>query len=326
MEMLSQAEVDQLISQLATGVPAKTGGRSKQDEPSVGSVRIYDFRRPDKFSKDQLRTIQMIHDGLSRQLTGFLASKTRTVVQLFITSVDQMTYMEFLRGVSNPGIIGVINMTPLNGRALLEITPNVGFPMIDRLLGGPGHAMSKARSLTEIELTVIDGIIRGFVGALMESWKNIIEIEPSLEGIETNPLFVQVIAPNEVVVVVSMETRIGDCAGAMNLCLPYLCIEPVLPRLSAHQWFSSAQRSGQKETESITTGLSEVSLNITAELGDAEITVEDLLSLEPGDVVELRQRISQCLKVIVDGRYKLAGRAVRSGKKIAVVISKAVGE
>ncbi|MCR4399243.1 MAG: flagellar motor switch protein FliM [Firmicutes bacterium] len=321
--MLSQAEVDQLIAQLTAGTLNRPVER--REEPHNARVRLYDFRRPDKFSKDQLRTIQMIHDTFSRQLSGYFAGKTRTVVQTFITSVDQMTYAEFLRGVTNPGIIGVVKMTPLSGSALMEVTPNVGFPIIDRMLGGPGQALAKSRPLTEIELTVIEGILEGVVEILGSSWKNIIELRPSLEAIETNPMFVQVIAPNEVVVVVATEVRVGECAGAINLCLPYLCIEPVLPRLSAHQWFSSAQRGTLREPDSVTMGLREVPVEVTVELGDAEVTVEELLNLEPGDVVVLRQNIEHELKVYVDGRPKLLGRPGKSKKKVGVLVTREVG-
>ncbi|MGE5484281.1 MAG: flagellar motor switch protein FliM [Ignavibacteriales bacterium] len=322
MEMLTQSEVDALISQLTTGALVKPA--EQREDPHSGRVRLYDFRRPDKFSKDQLRTIQMIHDALSRQLSGYLAGKTRHVVQMFITSVDQMTYAEFLRGVSNPGIIGVVNMAPLSGSALMEVTPNVGFAIVDRMLGGPGVAIGKSRPLTEIEVTIIHGILAGVVDILGDSWKNIIELRPSLEVIETNPLFVQVIAPNEMVVVVSMETRIGETAGAMNLCLPYLCIEPVLPRLSAHQWFSSAQR-GSREGDDVASRLGEVPVPVVAELGEAEITVDELLNLEPGDVVVLKQGVDREVKVIVDGRPKLLGKPGRSGRRVAVLVTRESG-
>ncbi len=322
MEMLTQSEVDALISQLTTGALSKPAER--RDSGHAGRVRLYDFRRPDKFSKDQLRTIQMVHDSLSRQLSGFLAGKTRHVIQVFITSVDQMTYAEFLRGVSNPGIIGVVKMTPLSGNALMEITPNVGFAVIDRMLGGPGVAMSKNRPLTEIEVTVVQGIMSGVVGILGDSWKNIIDLKPSLEAVETNPLFVQVIAPNEMVVVISMEARIGETAGAVNLCIPYLCIEPVLPRLSAHQWFSSAQR-GNRDGDEVATRLGEVPVPVTCELGDAEITVDELLNLEPGDVVVLRQAVNREVKIRVDGCAKLLGTPGKSGRRVSVLVTRESG-
>ena len=324
--MLSQSEVDALISQIMAGGQTGTPAPRKAEESQRSRIRLYDFKRPDKFSRDQLRTIQMLHETMARQMATYLASKMRTMVQTFITSVDQMTYQEFLRGVSNPGMVGVLGMDPLKGNVLVEITPNIGFPMIDRMLGGPGRGISKARPVTEIEMTVLQKILGGMIGIIADAWRNVVELKPVLEGVETNPLFVQVIAPNEVVVVVAMEARIGDNAGAVNICIPYLCIEPLLPRLSAHQWFSSAQRgSSAQDVEALRRGLGDVPIALSVELGDAKITVGQLIDLEPGDVVELRQKATDEMRVLVDGRLKFLGYPGRSGKRLAVKISRAIG-
>lgn len=320
-EILSQKEIDDLIAAM---VAEETGRSPQKAQPQVVSighrrVRVYDFRRPDKFSKDQLRTLHMIHDNFSRLLTTFFSGQFRTMVQMVVGSVDQATYQEFVRSVTNPTVLGVFSLPPLKGNCVIDINPAISFPMLDRLFGGPGQALQQNRPLTEIEQVVMSRVVNGTLDALKEAWKNIIGFTPRLERLETSPLFAQIVAPNEIVVTVAIDVRVGEHVGAITLCLPFIVLEPILEKISAHNWFSSATSEVDPvDTEILRQRVGEARVQLVAQLGSAEVTVGELLDLEPGDVVVLDQKTNQELLMFVGTRPKftiLPG--VRNGRMAA---------
>jgi len=323
-EILTQKEIDQLIAAISSGEAVVEGARTRE---RPRQLRVYDFRRPSKFSKEQIRTLQMLHDNFSRLLTTYFSTLFRTMIQLAVASVDELTYGEFMRSMPNPGVIAVVSLEPLKGSAILEISPAVAFPMIDRLLGGSGQALDKPRALSEIEQTVMERVINGFLSNLREAWKNIVELKPQLNGIETNPLFAQIVAPNEIVVTIVFRAKIGDHAGAINLCIPYIVIEPILSRLTAHNWFASSQRDVAPEVKDVLNRKVEATqMPITVELGTTEVTLGELLELKVGDVIQLDNRIHDELKVRVGPRVKYRGRPGRVGKHLAVQLTSLVTE
>lgn len=323
-EILSQSEIDALIAALSTG---EVTVDQIQKEEKQGKVRVYDFRRPDKFSKDQIRTLHMLHDTFSRLVTTQFSGLFRTIVQLSIVSVDQIAYKEFTSALANPAIIAVFGMEPLKGNALLEVSPAVGLTMIDRLFGGPGQAVQRSGALTEIETTVMERVITGMLSSLREAWKNIIELRPKLETIETNPLFAQIVAPNEIAVVVTIEARIGEAQGIINLCIPYLVIEPVVSRLSARHWFASAQREASAGGSGVLQRrLESTRLPVIAVLGQATITVGEFMRLQAGDVVRLDTDVGGQMTVMVGDKPKFRGKPGVVRNRLAVSISKAVRE
>lgn len=314
-EILSQSEIDSLIKAMSA-----EGDHSRKSAESVSTksqlswtdtslsekrVRVYDFRRPDKFSKDQLRTLSMVFDNLTRLLSTYFSANFRTVYSLFLTSVDQVTYGEFTRTLSEPTIMSIFSMPPLKGNAVMDINPSIAFPMIDRLLGGPGQGLEKLRPLTEIESSVMDRVIRGFLGALGEAWRNIIEVNPRLEAVETNASFSQIVSPNEICVGILIEVKLGEHKGPISLCLPYIMLEPVIGRLSAHNWMASAQRESRPERLSeLSSRLSEASVMVSAVLGETELSVGELVDLDLGDVVLLNRRSGEEISVLVGNRPK----------------------
>jgi len=329
VDILSQEEIDALIASFAG--PAAIAGE-KEDVPHKKEpgqrkhVRVYDFRRPDKFSKDQLRTLQLVHENLGRALTTSFSAMFRSMVQVAVTSVDQLTFDEATQTMSNPTVVAIISLEPLKGNAILEINPSLAFPMIDRLLGGVGHVPSELRALTEIEQTVIDRVIRGFLVNLREAWQNIIEFKPRLEGIETNPLLGQVVAPSEIVVEISFEVHIGEHQGTMNLCFPFIVIEPVLPRLSAQHWFTAQRESSLETLEALKRRVELARVTVTVRLGGTRLTVREFLDLEVGDVVRLETTFKDEMKVYVSDRLKFYGRPGLVGKHLAVQITRVSGE
>ena len=334
-EILTQQEIDDLIAAMGAGEPVREQAPAvepvrapspQREGQRERRVRVYDFRRPDKFSKEQLRTISMIHDNFTRLLATFFSAHFRAVVQLSLSSVDQMTYGEFTRALSDPTVLSIFTLKPLKGNGLLDITPAVAFPMIDRLFGGPGQAVEKIRPLTEIEQTVMDRLSRGFLSSLAEAWRNVIELEPRLEAMESNPMFAQIASPNEIVVAVVIDLRMGEHRGNINLCLPYLLIEPVLPKLSAHSWFASSQREATPELLSnLNHRLAETGVPLIAVLGQAAVSVRDLLGLEAGDVVRLDTRVGGEIDVTVGSRPKFTGQPGTFNGRLAVRIKALAG-
>ena len=289
-------------------------------------VRVYDFRRPDKFSKEQLRTISMIHDNFARLLTTVFSGQFRSMVSVSVASVDDLTYAEFIRSIANPSVLAIFSLPPLKGNAVMDINPSIAFPMIDRIFGGPGNKLDKARPLTEIEQVVMERMFRGFLESLAEAWHNIVEFKSQVDAIESNPLFTQVVPPNEIVVAVSLDTRIGDNKGTMTLCLPYMVIEPVLPKLSAHNWFAASQGDVPTVSQGLQKRLAEARIPMTAYLGQTRLKVRDLLALQRGDVIPLNSRVDDDMRITVGNRYKFNGRPGTVAGRVAVRINSVVFE
>jgi flagellar motor switch protein FliM len=240
--------------EMLTTAPADAG------PPASRKVKIYDFKRPDKFSKDEIRTMALMHETFARQSTTALSSMLRITAHMHVAAVDQLTYEEFIRSIPNPTTVAVVGMDPLKGSAVLEIDPAVTSAIIDRLFGGQGGDALIRRELTDIECAVLEGIIARLLGNLREAWSPLVDLRPRLQSIDTNPSFTQIVPPTEMVVLVSLEARIGDAEGMMNLCLPYLTIEPIIPKLSAQYFFSEMRRSPESVMKST------ASLPMTAEV------------------------------------------------------------
>ncbi|MHB8926042.1 MAG: flagellar motor switch protein FliM [Bacillota bacterium] len=316
-EILTQKEIDSLIASLSTGGLA-VEEQKKEDRP----VRIYDFRRPDKFSKDQIRTLQMLHDNFARLLTTTFSAHFRTMVQTNIASVDQVTYGEYVRALKNPAIVAIVNLAPLPGNAVLDISHTIAFPMIDRLFGGAGQTNEHARALTEIEVIVMERIFVQFLDTLKEAWKNITEIKPKLETIESNPLFAQVVGSAEMAVLITFSAKLGEAVGSINFCLPYLVIEPVLPKLSAQHWFSTSQRTvAQGSPELLKKRLEDAAIPISVVLGETTISVRDLMGLQAGDVIQLDNPMTSDLKGFIGSRVKFRGRPGTVGRRMALSVT-----
>jgi flagellar motor switch protein FliM len=289
-------------------------------------VKIYDFRRPDKFSKDQIRTLQMMHETFARLTTTALSAQLRALVSVHVASVDQLTYEEFIRSIPNPTTLAVINMDPLKGSAVLEIDPSITFTIIDKLFGGLGESAKISRELTDIELSVMEGIIVRILGNLREAWSNVIDLRPRLGNIETNPQFAQIVPPNDMVVLITLETKVGEVEGMTNLCIPYITIEPVISKLSAQYWYSSIRKGATDENMMIIQGrLEAVELPVVAEIGEVEVTMQEILDLRIGDVVKLPEtKVNSDMVLRVGGRKKYKCRPGLIGSRVAVQIGEKI--
>jgi len=318
-EILSQDEIDALLTAISTGEVDATDYSAAKEQKKV---KIYDFRRPDKFSKDHIRTLQMMHETFARLTTTALSAQLRALVSVHVASVDQLTYEEFIRSIPNPTTLAVVNMDPLKGSAVLEIDPSITFTIIDKLFGGLGEASKISRELTDIELSVMEGIIVRILGNLREAWSNVIDLRPRLGNIETNPQFAQIVPPNDMVVLITLETKVGDVEGMTNLCIPYISIEPIITKLSAQYMYSSIRKGATDENLAIIQGrLESVKLPIVAEIGEAQIMVQDALNLSVGDVVKLPEtKIGDDMILRIGGRRKYKCRPGVVANRLAVKI------
>ncbi len=206
-------------------------------------VKVYDFKRPDKFSKDQIRTVAIMHETFARLATTALSAALRSMAHVNVAAVDQLTYEEFIRSIPNPCAIGIVSMEPLKGNAVLEMDPQIAFSIVDRVFGGKGRKGGFSRPLTDIEVAVIERMMAALMGGLRQAWSTVLDLMPALRDLETNPQFAQIVPPSEMIVLVSLKTRLGDGEGMMNLALPFLTIEPIIPKLSAQYWFSSVRKA-----------------------------------------------------------------------------------
>jgi flagellar motor switch protein FliM len=320
-EVLSQDEIDQLLTAISSGDIETEDVHQATDQRKI---KIYDFKRPDKFSKEQIRTVSIMHETFARLTTTSLSAQLRSLVQVHVASVDQLTYEEFIRSIPNPTTLAVINMDPLKGSAILEIDPAITFSIIDRLFGGQGEGAKVTRDLTDIEQSVMEGIIVRILGNMREAWSQVIDLRPRLGQIETNPQFAQIVPPTEMVVLVTLETKVGEVEGMMNFCIPYLTIEPIISKLSAQYWYSSVRRGTTTENLNILRErLATIAVSMIAEIGRMDLTVRDVLSLRKGDVIRLPNvRTNDPMSLNIGDRRKFLCKPGQIGNKLAVQIIK----
>ncbi|MCL6447165.1 MAG: flagellar motor switch protein FliM [Armatimonadetes bacterium] len=321
-EVLSQQEIDSLLAALTSGeLPVEEAKRER-----APAVRAYDFRRPNKFSKEHLRTLEMLHQQFARLLSSFLSGYLHVSVNVEVASVGQMIFEEFIRSLPSPSIMIIFGLKPLEGPAIFEINAQVIYPMIDLLFGGPGTSAVENREPTDIEMTVIRRLGARILENLSASWQDFYPVAPEIQAIETNPRMQQFYAPNEVVALVTFSISLNDEEkGLINLCLPYLLLEPLISQLSVRQQF--VRRAGASRPEDVRRlerwlGLAHLELKVI--LGESEITVKELLGLQVGDVLALDDRYDQDLRLYVEDEFKFYVQAGRVGENIAVQITSLV--
>ncbi|MGL4986056.1 MAG: flagellar motor switch protein FliM [Treponemataceae bacterium] len=318
-EVLSQDEIDQLLMAINTG---ENEADNFHPTAETRKIKLYDFKRPDKFSKEQIRTVQIMHETFARLTTTSLSAQLRSMVHVHVASVDQLTYEEFIRSIPTPTTLSVINMDPLKGNAILEIDPTITFSMIERLFGGKGDGSKVQRELTDIEQSVMEGIIVRILANIRESWTQVVDLRPRLGQIETNPQFAQIVPPSEMVILVTLETKVGDEEGMMNFCIPYITIEPIISKLSSQFWFSSVRKNANSQYLNIIKDkLSSVDMDVVAEIGSITLPIRDVLNLRVGDIVRLSSvHVGDPLTLSVGDVKKFYCQPGVVGKKMAVQI------
>lgn len=317
-EVLSQSEIDALLSAISTG---EMDADELKKEQSEKKVKVYDFKRALRFSKDQIRSLTRIHENFARLLTTFFSAQLRTLVQINVASADQVPYEEFIRSVPKMTILNVFEVPPLDGHILMEVNPNIAYAMMDRILGGVGASVSNVENLTEIETKIMSNTFEKAFESLAEAWATIADIDPILAEFEVNPQFLQMVSPNETVVVISLNTTIGETSGMINICIPHVVLEPIIPNLSVHYWMQTIKKDREpEEIALLEKRVQSAPVPITAELGLSQITIQDFLSLDVGDVIELDTRIDEPLLIKISDVPKFTAQPGKLNKKLAVQV------
>ncbi|MGN0482773.1 MAG: flagellar motor switch protein FliM [Lachnospiraceae bacterium] len=322
-EVLSQDEIDSLLQALSTGELGENDIENKDEK----MVKEYDFARPAKFSKEHLRTLEIIFEHYGRLISTNLPVYLRKSVQVDVVNSEAVIYSEFANALSNPVILGIVNFAPLNGTIILELATNLGFAMVDRMLGGAGEPLEKNRDFSEIELIIIERIMSVCVGLLQEPWENVLELHPRLERIETNSQFAQIISPTEMIAIVTLNIHIGDVEGLMNVCLPYITLEGVMDKLNTKYWYSSMQSKDEEEYTEVIEGLiDKAPIPVKAILGKSVISVNEFINLQRGDIIRVDRKVGQELDVYVGSIRKFTALPGASGDNYAVRITSVVRE
>ncbi|MCR3921149.1 MAG: flagellar motor switch protein FliM [Firmicutes bacterium] len=320
-DVLSQSEIDSIISALGSDDLTTKQQEGEQGFSSNDEAVPYDFRRPNKFSKDQMRTLKNIHDNFARMLTNFLTAYLRLSVTVKLESTSQVPYDEFIYSLPLPTLVTVFRFSDRNGTALIETNPFFTSTIIDILFGGEGKIiMKKIRELTEIELSVLRRVNEKILSNLHYAWKDIADVDPQIEALDTNPQFGQLLGSSEAVALLSFSTNIAGNEGSINLCLPYITLEPILTRLSAQNWHARQSKvnwdisDAQKKLEK---RIKEYEVELTAIIGSTTITVADFLNFEEGDIILLDSKIDQPIDLFLEGKRKFKVNLGRSGNKMA---------
>lgn len=319
-DVLSQNEIDALLQALSTG---ELDVEEIKDDKLDKKIRNYDFKSPKKLAKDQLRTLHIIHDNFSRMLNTFLSGYLRSYVQAEVSSVEELSYYEFSNSIVNPAVISIVNFHPLTGQIIIDLSTSVAFTLIDRILGGSGKNYEETRTFTEIEITLIKKLMRQVLELMIDPWENVIELQPNLEKIETNSQFAQIVSPNETVALITLNIKIGDVEGMMNICIPHIVIEPILPKLSTKFWFSSISKTiTEEDKKTLKNRVEKSKVNISAQLGSTFITVRDFLELRKGDVVLLDKFANDEIEILVGEKRKHFGIPGTINNKMAIKVTR----
>lgn len=323
-EVLSQNEIDSLLKALSSGELDMEDYKDREDELQI---KEYDFTRPAKFSKEHLRTLEIIFEHYGRLLYTNLPAYLRKNVQVEVMNSEAVAYSEFSNALLNPVLLGIVNFYPLKGNIIMELAPNLGYAIIDRLLGGTGKPLEKKREFSEIEIIILERIFSVCVDLLREPWKNVVNISPRLEKIETNSQFAQIISPSEMIAIVTINLKIGDVEGLMNICLPYLCMEQIMDKLNTKYWYSTMQQKDENTyQEAIEALIAKARIPIKAVLGKSNISVNDFINLQKGDIIKLDSNINEELDIFVGNIEKFKALPGSASDNYAVRITSIIRE
>lgn len=322
-DVLSQNEIDALLKQLSSGELDV----DEINEDSAVKIKDYDFTRPAKFSKEHLRTLEIIFENFGRLVSSNLPAYLRKNVQVDVMNSEAVTYSEFSNALSNPVLLGIVDFAPLKGNIIIELASNLGFTIIDRMLGGLGDPLDKPRDFSEIELSVLERIFTVFVDLLREPWKNVVEIHPRLERIETNCQFAQIISPSEMIAIVTINICIGNVEGLMNICLPFLTLEDIMDKLNTKYWFSTMKNKDEESyQEFIETAINKAQIPMKAVLGKSSVSVMDFINLQVGDIIKLDSHVNDELDVFVGNIVKFKALPGSGAENYAVKVTEIIRE
>jgi len=317
-ETLSQSEIDALLSALSSGDLEPSD--IEKDEENI-KIKNYDFKRPQKFSKDVIRAVEVIHDNYARIVSNYLTAQLRSNVKVKIESVEQITYEEFIHSIPSTTVLNLFRMPPLDGQIILETNEEFVLRIFDVLAGGSGDKKPKFKELTDIEKNIIKHVNQEMISKLKLAWEDVMEVEPILDSIETNPALNQILAPNEPVALVTFSVDMFDTSLLINICIPYLSIEKVLDNLVIKNWFSTIDNEqGEEVKANINKTIKNVDVAMKAVLGETKISVNDFLNLFTGDIVTLDRSYDSTVDIYVEDELLFKAKPGLKGKNKAVQI------
>ncbi|RMH10229.1 MAG: flagellar motor switch protein FliM [Planctomycetota bacterium] len=330
-DVLDQSEVDAILAAVDAGqvetesAPVQVFSRNRRDLDDV-EIRSYDFKRPERVSKDQMRALQTLHEAFARNFGASLSGFMRTIVEVKVATCEQMTYGEFTSALPNPTCFNLVECSSLSGQMCLELSPLIIYPMIDRLLGGSSHDLFiPQRPMTPIETRLISNVTRRALDTLSEAWEGVRSIKFEITSTESNPQLVQIVPPNEVVVVVGLEVKMSNRAGTMNLCIPYNAIEPVMAELSSQSWFSIQKSDATEEiTRRLGEQLQRATTTVKGILAETTLKVSDLASLQVGDLILTEKPATAPIVVSVEGEKKFLATLGQYKGRRALCVQRAI--
>ena len=321
-DKLSQSEIDLLLSSFMSG---DTNSIDSDAEIEKREAKFYDFARPSKINKEQLRSLHGIHDSYSRLLSSFLTGYLRTTVNIEVASAEQVTYSEFNSLLVNPVILCFFQPTPLKGTVVLEISSAIGYAIIDRILGGPGSEVKISRDFSDIEKILLEKVTHQMLSFVTEAWDSTEKIKPLFEKIETNSQFAQIIPPSEMTALITLSIKIGTVEGLMNFCIPHSVLEPILEKLNTRFKFNmDVQLEEEVFSDKIEKNIETTRIPIRANVGKAYINVSDFVHLQVGDIIPLDSFVSSDMNIMVGDMLKYKAKPGISRGKNAVQITSLV--
>ncbi|MGL5617422.1 MAG: flagellar motor switch protein FliM [Sarcina sp.] len=316
-EVLSQSEIDALLSALSTGEVEPEQLKNEQEE---AKIKVYDFKSPQKFSKEQIRTLELIHDNFARVVSNYLTGRIRKNAKVKLVTVEQLTYEEFIHSVPNPTVLINFKLAPLNGNLVFEFNPSFSFQIIDILLGGNGDRKQINKDFSDIDKNIIKQVAEGIIDNIKVAWNEILEVVAEVESMETNPALNQTVAPTEPVALITFSIEVGNGTSFINLCIPYLSIEKIMDKLVVQHWFEhNADEDKTENKYKLQKSIREVAINVTTELGITNITIDEFLKLTRGDVIKLDLNKEDPIKVAIENKYCYYGKPGLIGNKYRAV-------
>lgn len=318
-KILSQDEIDALLTTVTANDAEKES--DSYEDAKLRSVVAYDFKHPNRVSKDQIRTLENMHDNFAGHFSSTLSGMLRTIVDVDLVSVDQITYSEFIMSLVSPSCTYTFSARPLDAVCLVDFNPTLTFALIDRMFGGHGKVLETERELTGIERSVMGQLVLKMYHELAKSWEHIVHVEIQQLSFETNPQFIQIVPPGETVVVVSFQVKLFQSTGLLTMCYPYVALEPIITKLSAQNWIDATKRKNIDADRAVNVvNMKDVESELSAVLLESEIKMREFLALKVGDIIRSDKKIHFPIDMCVNRKMKFSARPGLAGKKRAVQV------
>ena len=318
-KILSQDEIDALLTTVSSSEPTPESQSSESDR--LRSVVVYDFKHPNRVSKDQIRTLENMHDNFAGHFGSALSSMLRSIVDVDLVSVDQITYSEFILSLVSPSCTYTFAALPMDGLCLVDFNPTLTFSIIDRMFGGHGKILETERDMTGIERSVMTRVSGRLYADLQQSWEHLVKIAIEQRSFETNPHFIQIVPPGESVVVISFQVKLFQSTGLLTICYPYMSLEPIISKLSGQNWMDATKKKNLDEDRLTTlNNLQSIHADVAAVLCRTKIKVRDFMALSCGDTIRSDMKMNMPIEILVNDRRKYVARPGVSGKKRAIQV------